>query len=70
MKIEWLTEVILNICYGENTDDYYNNTVHIGDVEEVDIIGDIAEQEVDIQFGNGDVAYRVSTRYFKIIRDK
>ena len=64
MRIQWTTDVELQIM--ENEDVSYNEVVKTGEIDEIDIVGG-NEQSVDIQFGNGDVAYSVNRSYFVTI---
>lgn len=85
MKIQWKEDVELEICncseecdYDdedcEDEDDCFETsceTAKAGEIEEVDILNDEDEggDSVDMQFGNGSVAYGVPRDSFDIIEE-
>ena len=70
MDIMWLQETDLTIVtnFDEENEvaDEDNQMVSEGDCDDVDIIED-KEDTVDMQFGNGSVAFNVSKELFRIM---
>ena len=70
MKIRWLDNCEISVVnnFDESTDQDENDFIAVkkGEIDEVDIIDDKGKT-VDMQFGNGSVAYNVSKDCFEII---
>lgn len=73
MKIKWLETVNLTIVmdHDEESDTILDDTITInsGEIDEIDIVGNSKEGEVDIQFGDGSVAFGVSKKWYEIVEE-
>ena len=70
MKIRWLDNIDLSVVYNyeEETDipDEGFEIVEKGEINEVDILEDKGNT-VDMQFGNGSVAFNVKKKWFETV---
>ncbi|MAE81288.1 MAG: hypothetical protein CMB80_01040 [Flammeovirgaceae bacterium] len=74
MKIKWLQQVELEVVteFDENADKItgsYCQRVEIDEVDEIDLDDAWVEGNdfVDMQFGDGSMAYSVSKEYFEVL---
>ena len=71
MKIKWIENCSLEVVetYNEETEevDSDNVDVKIGEIDEVDDVGQCDNDHTDLQFGNGSVSLGVPNKYFEVI---
>jgi hypothetical protein len=70
MKIQWLDNIDLSVVYNyEEKSDVADEGFEIvkkGEINEVDVLEDKGNT-VDMQFGNGSVAFNVQKKWFETI---
>ncbi len=70
MKIEWTSDCEITTYQSEDDDEVVR--VNAGETETVDILEtkqECGEEVIDMQFGNGSMAFAVPTSWFKVIEE-
>lgn len=68
VKIKFKGNVTFDVFYGESERDFETTDFFAGEVHEVTFLEDGNRKVIDVQFGDGTIAFNVPVKLFEIVQ--